>query len=165
MLLRFWFWLLTRLYDDRRGLFGYHDGARYRTVDALVIARQLFAHVRFDWDDTPQMLQSGTATTQLVAFQLIGETVREVFGVPDVAHGGLTDLGCSDLLAAFREYLGDVKKNGSLFPILPASTESPFSVDLPIPPPLDSACGSTPIVRSPEPPGLPPEPIIAGSTN
>ena len=154
MLTRFWFWLHGRFHDDRRGLFSFFDGRRYRSVDALTAARSLFAHPRFDWDETPGLLRSGVASVQLTAFARIGETVREVFAIPPVEAGGLTELGCADLLAAFQDHLGNVKKNGSLFPISPISTAQGCSVEMPMPPPLDLVSGSI---------GNDPSPANAGS--
>lgn len=152
---RFWLWLLTRLGCDPRGLFLYFDGRRWRSADPLAVARAFFTHPSFDWDETPELLRSGVATVQLEAFRVIGLTVREVFAIEPVDRGGLTDRECLDLLASFRHYLGDVKKNGSLFPILPDSTESAQRDGLPILTKADLDFGSTPTAPSPERPGSP----------
>lgn len=152
---RFSLWLLTRLGRDPRGLFTFFDGRRWRSVDPLAVARAFFTHRNFDWDETPELLRSGVATVQLEAFRVIGEAVREVFAMKPVDQGGLSDLECLDLLTSFRQYLGDVKKNGNLFPTLPDSTESPCSEGLPIPTRPDWVYGSTTIEPLPAPPGSP----------
>ena len=153
---RFWLWLLTQLGQDPRGLFVFFDGRRWRSIDPLQAARELFSHPEFDWDETPQLLVTGRSTVQLEAFRLIGNAVRTVFQIPVVGSGGLTERECLDLLTGFRAYLGDVKKNGSLFLILPDSTDS-MSADGSTTKP-GSDCGSTVAGPSCEPPGSPAEP-------
>ena len=155
MLIQFWHWLQSKFHDDRRGLFSFFDGRRYRKVDALTAARALFSHPTYDWDETPGLLQSGIATVQLTAFARIGEAMREVFSIPDMEAGGLTELGCADLLASFQDHLGHVKKNGSLFPISPISTAQGSLVEMPMPPPLDLVSGSIGNDPSPANAGLP----------
>lgn len=155
MLTRFWIWCLTKLGFDPRGLFVFFDGRRWRSVDPLEVARALFTHSTFDWDETPQLLRTGQALTQLEAFRVIGIAVREVFQIRPVSAGGLSDHECLELLSAFRSYLGDVKKNGSLFPISPDSSESLPPVDKttwPMKP--DSGSGLTPNAASLAPPGF-----------
>ena len=156
---RFWHWLQTRLGRDPRGLFVYFDGRRWQSSDPLQVARQLFTHSEFDWDETPQLLLVPKADIQLEAFRVIGNAVRSAFQIASVDHGGLTDRECLDLLTAFRVYLGDVKKNGSLFPISPASTDSRAAAQLTTKPALDF--GSMPIAPFSEPPGLPAGPTSA----
>ncbi len=158
---------LFRLFgrDDRRGLFPYFDGQRSRKIDGLSALRAFYTLEGFDWDETPGLLDSGVSTVQLTAFKLIGESVREVFGLPSVEKGGLTETGCWDLLLAFRNYCDGVKKNTSLFPILPTSTESASLAEMPMPPPLLSASGLTASEALPGSAGLPPVATIAGSTS
>jgi len=138
---RLWLWILTRLGRDPRGLFVFFDGRRWRAVDPLSVARQLFTHAEFDWDETPQLLLTGQSLMQLEAFRVIGEAVRTAFAVRAVSAGGLSDRECLELLTAFRTYLGDVKKNGSLFPISQDSMESPSADRCDMKP--ESDCGST----------------------
>lgn len=153
---RFWLWLLTRLGQDPRGLFVFFDGHCWRAVDPLQAARDLFSHPEFDWDETPKMLMTGHATIQLEAFRLIGCAVRTAFEIPAVQSGGLTERECLDLLTGFRQYLGDVKKNGSLFQTSSDSTEHLSADGSPTNPVSDS--GSTAAELSCEPPGLLVEP-------
>ncbi|HEY4262903.1 MAG TPA: hypothetical protein VGM98_22275 [Schlesneria sp.] len=155
---RFVCWALTILGRDPRGLFCFHDGRRWRHVDPLVVARGFWTHPSFDWDETPKLLQSGNSSIQLQAFQSIAVAVRDVFSVRELSEGGLSEQECLDLLSSFRQYLGDVKKNGSLFPISVEPTASPPWDDLPIPRRPGSASGSTVIEPSPEPLGSPAEP-------
>jgi hypothetical protein len=159
---RFRLWLLTRLAFDPRGVFRFFDGRRWRTVDPLTTARAFLSHPKFDWDETPQLLVVPRATEQLTTVQVIDAAVREVFQIPPFAAGGLTELECVDLLSKFRQYLGNVKKNGSLFPISPVSMESEPSDEVTIPPRPGSASGSTPIEPLPAQPGSIPEPISIG---
>lgn len=162
---RFVCWVLTMLGHDPRGLFQFHDGRRWRQVDPLVVARGFWTHPSFDWDETPRLLQSGNSSIQLQAFQSIAGAVRDVFCVRELSEGGLCEQECLDLLSSFRQYLGDVKKNGSLFPISAEPTASPPWDDLPIPTKPGSVSGSTVTGPSPEPPGSPVEPTSAGSAN
>lgn len=159
---RFVCWVLTILGQDPRGLFRFYDGRGWRLVDPLVMARGFWTHSTFDWDETPRLLQSGNSSIQLQAFRLIACAVRDVFGVRELSEGGLSEQECLDLLCSFREYLGDVKKNGSLFPTSVESTESPPWDDLPIPTRPGSVFGSTVIEPSPAPPGSPAEPTSVG---
>jgi hypothetical protein len=120
-------------------------------MDPLEIARRLFNDPNFDWDETPKMLESGVATIQLETFGVIGKAVRSAFIIPAVERGGLTDTECLEMLANFRDFMGDVKKNGSLFPILPESTDSASSAEIfPMKPGL--GFGSTVTEPSSEPP-------------
>lgn len=157
---RFWQWLLTRLGQDPRGLFVFFDGHRWRVIDPLQAARDLFSHPEFDWDETPKMLMTGQATVELEAFRLIGSAVRTVFGIPTVESGGLTERECLDLLTGFRQYLGDVKKNGSLFQTSSDSTEQHSADGSPTKPASDS--GLTAAEPSCEPPGSLAEPTSGG---
>lgn len=135
----------------------FFDGRRWRSADPLAIARAFFTHPSFDWDETPELLRTGVATVQLEAFRVIGVAVRDVFGIRPLDQGGLSDRECLDLLAEFRQYLGDVKKNGNLFQISQASTDPLLQDELPIPTRPDLGSGSTPIEPSPERPGSPAE--------
>jgi hypothetical protein len=159
---RFVCWALTVLGRDPRGLFRFHDGCRWHVVDPLEVARAFWTHPTFDWDETPLLLQSGNSSVQLQAFQSIAGAVRDVFRVKDISNGGLSERECLDLLSSFRHYLGDVKKNGSLFPISAEPTASLPWDDLPIPTRPGSASGSTVTEPSPEPPGSPAEPMSVG---
>jgi len=148
-----WLWNACRL--RRRVLFHFHDGQRTRRVDPLEVARRLFADQEFDWDETPRLLMTGHSGMQLETFRIIGNAVRSAFDIASVEHGGLSEIECLELLARFRDYLGDVKKNGSLFPILPAPTGLPPADHFPQKPGWDF--GSTANEPSTAPPGSPAE--------
>lgn len=150
-----WVWLLTLLGRDPRGMFRYWDGRRWRAVDPLETLRKFFTLPGYDWDETPELLRSSTATVQLEGIRAIAQAVRTVFDVPAVDRGGLTETGCLDLLTDFRLFMGDVKKNGSLWPTLPQPTESVPLADLPIPAKPGAGYGSTSIGPSPAPHGSP----------
>ncbi len=154
MLKRFWYWLMTRMGRDSRGLFLFWDGRSWRTVDALECAREFLSLSDFDWDDTPSGLDSagGTAITQLHAVKGIAKAVRQVFHIKSVADGGLTESECLEVFWNFRTLLGLVKKNGKLFQTLEDSTQNP-SDDMPVPPSLPSASGSIVTEPSSEPAG------------
>jgi hypothetical protein len=158
---RFVCWALTMLGRDPRGLFCFHDGLRWRHADPLVVARGFWTHPSFDWDETPKLLQSGNSSIQLQAFQSIAVAVRDVFCVRELSEGGLSEQECLDLLSSFRQYLGDVKKNGSLFPTSVEPTASVPWDDLPIPTRPGSGNGSVAVEPEAEPPGLPAEPMSA----
>ncbi len=149
-------WLLSLFGYNPRGLFQFHDGRRRRKVDPLDVTRRLFDAKDFDWDETPKLLQTGLAPIQLEAFGAIAKAVRAAFDLPTVDRGGLTETECLELLARFRDYLGDVKKNGSLFPISPVSTESQSSEEV-FPTKPGSGFGLTEAAPSTEPPGSPAE--------
>lgn len=154
--------LLRRLWcrvpaADQRGLFRFYDGRRWQNADPLSVARALFTDPEFDWDETPLLLQTGQAVVQLQAVATIARAVRLAFGLTPFADEGLSELECLELLEEFRRYLGDVKKNGSLFPISPDCMELPSAIGSPT---KDaSACGSMPAGPLSGPPGSPAEPI------
>ena len=162
MLTRIWIFLLSLIGRDPRGLFRFYDGKRWRSVDPLEAARAFFTLPTFDWDETPEMLKTGQAMTQLQTLQKIAVAVREVFGIKSTSEGGLSELGCFHLFIAFRGFLGNVKKNGSLIQISPEFTDSGLLDPSEIPPRPGSGSGSTLTAPSPVQPGSPAEPITAG---
>lgn len=144
MLTRFSIWFWSLLGYDTTGMYRFWDGRKWRRVDPLAIARAFWLHPKFDWDETPILLQAKNSTTELEGYRLIGLAVREVFDIPEPGKGGLPDSKCLDLLGDFKSYLGNVKKNGSLFPTLPQATEAesdPWD-DLPFPTKPGSGYGS-----------------------
>lgn len=124
MLLRVWYWLLARLGYDTRVIYEYFDGCRVRRIDPLDVLRKLFAETEFDWDDTPKQLETGVISMQLEASAKITKVIRKAFDLPSFDRGGLAEIECVALLNDFRAYMGDLKKNGSLFPTSPVSPES-----------------------------------------
>lgn len=115
-------WMLMCLGFDVRGIFRFHDGRRWRYIDPWSATRELFSATNgFDYDTSLEELKKPDSASQLGAIAVIAETVRIVFKVPGFEAGGLSEQECVDLLMQFREYLGDVKKNGSLWQISPAA--------------------------------------------
>jgi hypothetical protein len=157
MLKRFLKWLTKPIGCDERGLFLFHDSQKWRTVDGLETLRAFFLlpQDRFDWDTASDNLKQPFATVQVATIKRISDAVREVFNLPP---SGLTETECVTLLNEFRGWIGDVKKNTSLYPISPDSTESNQLDPLEIPPPLPLAYTSIPTEKSPADVGLPPVP-------
>jgi hypothetical protein len=108
---------------DVRGIFRFHDGLRWRWSDPWLATRLFFSHAEFDWDQTPEQLKQPDSGVQLEAIRLIAQAVRDTFQIPSFALGGLSEQECVSLLFEFRRYLGDVKKNGSLWPTSAEPTE------------------------------------------
>lgn len=163
MLTCLWFWFLTILGFDPRGLFAFFDGRRWRRVDPLEITRAFFTHPKFDWDETPNLLAGGNAFEQAHVLGQIARATREVFGIKEASAGGLTDQECFTLFGRFRQYMGDVKKNGKLFPTSSDSRESESTAweDLPNPTRPGGVYSSTPSEQSAAPPGSPAVPTSA----
>ena len=149
MLMSVWWWVASCFVRDTRDIFRFFDGKQWRGIDPFVAARVLFTHPKFDWDETLLLLTMPRVGPQLETVAVIVSAVQEAFGVRSLADGGLAETECLALLYEFREYMGDVKKNGSLFPISPPATESlpsvasPPSVE-PLPTSVGSDSGSTP---------------------
>jgi hypothetical protein len=147
-------------FRQARGLFRFHDGTRWRHADPIVAVRGLFTSPGFDWDETPLLLvQSGNAVQQLRALASISTAMRTVLELPTVEDGGLTELECWTLFQQLNDMLGGLKKNGSLFPILPNDTDSMPSVPLDFPTKPSSVSGSISTEPSPAPPSSIPEPM------
>ena len=136
--------ILTWLGFDVRGIFRFHDGRQWKFADPWVVTRRLFAHSEFDWDRTPELLHQPDSQTQLEAVRLIALAVRDAFTISPFEQRGLSEQECVNLLIDFRQYLGDVKKNGSLWQTSPEPMESMPSVQPRFRAPKpDSDCGST----------------------
>lgn len=163
-----WFWSLfrTRKGCDERGLFLFYDGRKWRTVDALETLRAFFLlpQDRFDWDTTPDGLKEPFATVQVATTNRIANAVREVFRLKSSDQGGLTETECLNLLSEFRAWIGDVKKNTSLYPIPTDSIPNSSLDELEIPPHPSLAFGSTQSGKSPADAGLPAVPTSTVTT-
>lgn len=131
MLMSVWWWVSSLFVRDTRDIFRFFDGRRWRGIDPFVAARVLFTHPKFDWDETLLLLTMPRVGPQLQTMETIVAAVQEAFGVRSFDEGGLAETECLALLYEFREYMGDLKKNGSLFPISPPATESRPSVATP----------------------------------
>ncbi len=120
-------WLIGLIHRRPRNVFRFWDGRRYRSIDPFVAARVLFSHPKFDWDETIVLLTMPRVKPQLETAGVIVSAVREAFGVASFDEGGLTELESIELLYDFRDYIGDVKKNGSLFPTSQPPTDGQLS--------------------------------------
>lgn len=142
----------------RRAIFRYHDGLRTRFGDPSAHYRALLEHPRFDWAVHPLLIEvpipvgedparvKAAEKVSLEALGITADAVREAFDVPPVAAGGLTELECVRLLAAYADYLVAVKKNISgrqisPEPMAPKSSEPSTTSSR-------SASGSTPTASS-----------------
>ena len=136
--LRYWWHQVTG--RGHRGLFLFYDGRRWRSVDGLATLRAFLEVEGFDWDETPRMLATVGIKSQLQAIESIASAVREAFQLESFENGGLSETNCVDLLAAFQDFAGHVKKNGSLYPTSPDSIPESTGFESPISekPPLDS---------------------------
>ncbi len=113
MLRSVFIWILYRLGADPRGLFSFHDGARWRYIDPMSAARSLWSIPGFDSDKSRELINSGNGMLMAQGFAEISAVVRKVFSVGLAEQGGLTELECRELLDRFELYLGAVKKNGN----------------------------------------------------
>ena len=150
-------WFLRLLGIDRRAVFRFWDGRKWRRIDPLETMRRLFMDPSFDWDETPTALRQPGVTFQLAAFGKIAGTVRRAFELPEFEAGGLTEIECWHLLEAFYGYFDHVKKNGSLMPTWPsptAATSGNSLADVPFPTKPGSVSGPTTAAPSPEQLGL-----------
>lgn len=123
---RLWIYLLQALGFNPRGLFRFYDGRRYRTVDPMVIARNLWAAnivsevsegkfeaVPFDSLQSLKKITSAVGTQIEKGYAEIAEAVREAFELRPFENGGLSEAECQKLLERFEDWMGNVKKNGS----------------------------------------------------
>lgn len=137
MLLRLWIFILQALGFNPRGLFIFWDGRRYRRVDPMVIARNLWAAqvakevspgkfepMPFESLESLKLVKSAVGTKIQQGYAEIAEAVREAFELRHFENGGLSENECQLLLARFEDYLGDVKKNGSNSPTGSDSTNA-----------------------------------------
>ena len=125
----FWFWSVFLGYFGRnnRGIFRFWNGRRWVGVDPIPVARALLSHPEFAWDETPKLTDDPDVEVAADAIRISAAAVRDAFGIKPLEQGGLTEAECCQILWAFREYLGIVKKNGSGPLISPEPTESAAS--------------------------------------
>lgn len=116
---------LFRRLTEHRGIFVYWDGRKYRRIDPLAAYRGLATHSEFDWEATPRMLEVPDEREVLLASQLLAQAMRDVFRLPPVEQGGLTERECRVLLGKFVKFCGRVKKNTATSPKSPTSTVCP----------------------------------------
>lgn len=151
VLLRLWFFVLRLFGQDPRGIFWIWDGRGWKGIDPLVAARSLLNDPEFDWEATPVLTNDEDPKTVADALRICAEAARRAFGLRDITAGGLTEAECCRVLFSFRDYLGDVKKNGSGPPTSPEPTgATPSETSAPS---ADSASGSTGIASDSNEPG------------
>lgn len=102
---------LIRRFVERRDIFTYWNGRRYRKADPFAIYRGLATHPTFDWEADPPMLSVPDIDAVLEASLKIATAIRDVFDIPPVDQGGLTERECADLLKQYCAYQYAVKKN------------------------------------------------------
>lgn len=106
-----------------RAIFRFWDGSMDRAADPMVIYRALVEHPEFDWEKTPELIEIDDARIASDATRIEAAAVRQAFGVPSLAEGGLTEAECVQLLTQFTLWLGQKKSSSSPSPTLPAATE------------------------------------------
>lgn len=99
----------------------------------MVLARRLWSIDNFDQDESRKRIADDAGIVKFQGFEEIGVAVRMAFLINEAESGGLTDLECERLLTRFEEYLGGLKKNGSIGP-----TSLPFMVPTVLPAGLTS---------------------------
>lgn len=153
MLLRFWFWLMSLCGRDPRGIFWFWDGRRWRGVDPIATTRLLLTDPEFSWEETPLLTNDDDPVVVTEALQACAAAARRAFGIKPFEEGGLTEAECCRILFAFRDYLGDLKKNGSGPQTSPEPTGATFSAESPTKSGSDS--GSTGKESDSSEPGTP----------
>ena len=118
MLSRFRRWLWNR----RRSIFRFRDGAKIRSIDPIAVAIALHEHPKFIF----RHLQEAAAGEQ-EAMQIVADTACDVFGVSPLAADGKSGLTIPErleLMLAFDVYCLALKKNTAPSPTPPTSTVS-----------------------------------------
>jgi len=154
--------LFRRLFE-RRNIFRYWDGRRYRRIDPWSAYRATIDYPGWNWDDIPKLIameavDEASLNIKLDAIQTAANMARSVFNVRPVAERGLTEEECLALLWQFSAYVFSVKKNGRQPQTSPVSTESPQEPATSV----DSVSGSTGSESGPEMPSGSPEELPGG---
>lgn len=106
-------WLRNWIQDADREIFIYHDGSRTRRADPAVVLRKLIEHPSYLPYEHPQLAAKGDqdALREMLA------ACQQVFGVQPYdgdKRTGLLEEEQIQLMIAFGEFCGNVKKNTSL---------------------------------------------------
>lgn len=142
MLRRFFRWWRQHRRARARGIFRYHDGTKWRLADPIAVQRACDLHP--SWipkADLGLMCQPGRMGQQ--AAQRGIEALREIFGIPPLEQGGLTEEEIWEVWIAFCDFLGELKKNSKMPPIGSPPTDGGQIGSDPSITPLSSDCGST----------------------
>lgn len=116
-------WFYKRVLNKHRLLFRYWNGSRFVAEDPFVLLRKLLSTETFSADDSLKALQLPDPKLVIKHLSFISDGVREVFSVPALSDGGLTELECVNLLKTFIDWMEAVKKNGVMSLTLPTSTQ------------------------------------------
>jgi hypothetical protein len=140
------FWILrlyflTWLGRDVRGVFRFWNGRHWVGIDPIPAARVLFTHPDFSWEQTPKLIEDDDPVEAAEGIRICAEAAREAFGIKPYLEGGLTEAECCTVLWGFRDYLGELKKNGSGPQTSPEPTGATSSEESPTN--AASASGST----------------------
>lgn len=112
------------VYSPReRFIYRYFDGQKEVLADPLLLYRK----VMDVWPELSTMVQVAKSRSKdaKAADADMLRTIRELFGIHDLEHGGLTYLETIDLLDHFMTFATTVKKNMSTPPSTSTPTETP----------------------------------------
>lgn len=110
-----------------RLIFTFFDGAGERRVDPLVTLRRMRAHECNFEAELAFLNESDDETLREAAWEKLVAASREVFDITPLSNdgNGLTEQESFDVLDRFGEFLDTLKKNTSLKPTSPPSSELP----------------------------------------
>lgn len=142
-MLRQWIW------NRRRLIFRFNDGAKVVSVDPITIAIAIHEHSKF----LPRHMNEA-ADGDREAQSIVAEAACDVFKVSrfDGYKSGLTVAERIELMMAFDVYLHTLKKNTVSSPIQPISTASTSQSSNASTTNATSDCGSTGTAPSCDPP-------------
>jgi len=115
-------WRDKRRIANARGMFVFHDGKAYRSVDPIATWMKLEAHPKFILERHYKL----STENDTEALELLADAVREAFGVPAYTtptKPGLAVHECRELLTAFLQYCDALKKNTNPGPTSAQSSE------------------------------------------
>lgn len=117
--------LLRRwLFNRNRFIYRYWNGQRIVVGDPMVLWRSLQANENYREDDLKLLT---VEDLRLKVIERLAGVVKDVFTIPPVDQGGLTELECIEELARFLDYSGVQKKSTGLMQTSPQSMESNVS--------------------------------------
>ena len=135
--------LLSRRAGPRRDIFVYHDGARERRADPMV----LWERLRTDPECDLAIVLPASARGEPEAMREHEAFIRRVFDIPlydPEADTGLPILELHDLFARFMAYMEDLKKKRDLRPIKspPSASRSSETPGTSTTPPAADSCST-----------------------
>lgn len=118
-------WFYSRVLNRHRLLFRYWNGSRFICEDPFVLFRKLLNTQDFDLSSDLKAVQLIPDPKIIVRkIEHIARGVREIFQIPDLSAGGLSELECVQLLLEFLRWSEALKKNGVTSPIAPGSIQT-----------------------------------------